>query len=227
MSEEEEEEEEGEEEVGASDGDPEEPPIVPTTEEGWLSAPPPGFIADLATACIRFVERAVGVKLDFTPETLPLLDHYLESARGTFSTSDPKEESLELVSQAAGAYLGEVIRRRYAGWWRLGAGASPDHRLELHRLHLVIHPVHLVLDALTLDPNKPGAGSALGGFDLDPADAQLVSSRLADLPPVELDEFVKPSTRLEVLDIVVDAVRAADEAREAEPLALAPRDYVH
>src|SRR5687768_13502479 len=44
-------------------------------------APPPAVIAELSAACVRFVQAAVGVSLDFRPETLPLLDHYLASRR--------------------------------------------------------------------------------------------------------------------------------------------------
>ena len=34
----------------------------------------PREILDLAEACVQFVKRATGVELDFTPETLPVLD---------------------------------------------------------------------------------------------------------------------------------------------------------
>lgn len=193
-----------------------------------LAAPPPETVADLAHACIRFVERASGVKLDFSPETLPLLDHYLEEARSVLSQPKAEgsaQESFDLISRAAGAYFGEVVRRRYPSWWRLGAAETDEHRLEFHRVYLVIHPVLLMADALVLDPKKQG--SDLQGFDLDPEDAEAAAKRLADLPEVELEEFVKPSTRLEVLDIVMDAVRTAHAADGAEPLELSGEDYVH
>lgn len=195
-------------------------------EAELLAAPPPDSITDLAHACVRFVERAVGVKLDFTVETLPLLDHYLAGARSVLEQREAiaRGEPLELVAQAAGAYLGEVIRRRHASWWRLGAGGD-DHRLELHRVHLVIHPVVLVNEALSPDLDR--TAQDLAGFDLDDADLEAAARRLAELPDVDLEEFVRPSTRLEVLDIIVDAVRADHASDGADPLALEPRDYVH
>ena len=195
-------------------------------EAQLLAAPPPDSIADLAHACVRFVERAVGVKLDFAPETLPLLDHYLAGARGVVAARGDAApgEPAELVAQAAGAYLGEVIRRRHASWWRLGS-TGDDHRLELHRVHLVIHPVVLVGEALSGDLER-GAHD-LAGFDLDPSDLDAASRRLAELPDVDLEDFVRPSTRLEVLDIIVDAVRADHASDGADPLALEPNDYVH
>ncbi|NUP08660.1 MAG: hypothetical protein HOW73_21640 [Polyangiaceae bacterium] len=196
-------------------------------EARFLRAPPPDSIADLAHACVRFVERAVGVKLDFTPETLPLLDHYLAGARDVFAAGDKTKtgESFDLVAQAAGAYFGEVVRRRYASWWRLGAGSGDEHRLEFHRLHLVIHPVLLVSEALLLDRDK--TASDFAGFDLDASDVEAAARRLSELPPVDIEEFVRPTTRLEALDIIVDAVRADHAIDGADPLALEPNDYVH
>jgi hypothetical protein len=218
---------------------------VEAAENRWLSAPPPEPIADLAHACIGFVERAVGVKLDFLPETLPLLDHYLAGARnvlrhprahpgaGPPAPAISYPEGLELIALTAGAYLGEVIRRRYASWWRLGsvisgpsgdAAAPQEHRLEFHRLQLVVYPVSLVIEALTIDA---GRSASLAGFDLDPEDAEAATRRLEDLPPVDVEEFVSPSTRLEVLDIVVDAVRTQHAAAGHPALELEPGDYVH
>jgi hypothetical protein len=230
---------------GAGAGDPDAALSLTSDAEAadsrWLHAPPPEAIHDLAHACVGFVERAVGVKLDFLPETLPLLDHYLAGARavlrhrpgGGAAGSGVGPESMELIAQTAGAYLGEVIRRRYASWWRLDSavsrpaveGASLDeHRLEFHRLQLVVHPVSLVLEALTVDA---GRSASLSGFDLDPEDAEAAMRRLEDLPPVEVEEFVSPSTRLEVLDIVVDAVRVKHAAAGYPALELEPGDYVH
>ena len=64
-------------------------------------------IQDLANACVRFVERSVGIALDYTPETLPILDHYLRGVRAT-----SRDEITNLVAPAAGAYFGEVVRRQ-------------------------------------------------------------------------------------------------------------------
>lgn len=194
-----------------------------------LRGAPPDAIADLAAACVRFVERAVGVRLDFTPETLPLLDHYLADARKTLSDTPDDSKIIEpraLVAEAAAAYFGEVVRRRHPCWWRLDApegGRLPVHRLEFRRLHLVIHPVMLVEEALDLDADSELSRSDLRGFDLDEADVKIVEQRLSDLPAVDITEFVSLSTRLEVLDIISDAI-VATRGSEAD---LEAQDYVH
>lgn len=200
--------------------------LGPSVEAQLLAAPPPAPIEDLAHACVRFVERAVGVKLDFTADTLPLLDHYLLGARRVTDQAEEaaQQEAQELVAQAAGAYFGEVVRRRYASWWRLGASAD-DHRLELHRVELVLYPVAMMKDALEL-ADEPDA-LALTGFELDEADRDAAMRRLDEFPDVSAEDFVRPSTRLEVLDVVVDAARTRQSAGGAPPLELEREDYVH
>ncbi len=222
--------EDPEEEAGAEFAPPE-----PESETGrkLLQTPAPTSIDDLANACVRFVERAVGVRLDYSLETLPLLDHYLDGARTVFQsakkvpdapTGGAAPETLEIVAQAAGAYFGEVVRRRYPAWWRLAPDAT-DHRIELHHVFLTIHPVAMMMEALTIDPDKPDQALGTAGFDLDEEDREAAMARLAELPETPIDEFVAPSTRLEVLDIVVDAVRA-DHLRRGQPsLELEPGDY--
>ncbi len=213
-----------------------ESPVRDAAAAALLSTAAPPAIQDLADACIRYVERAVGVRLDYTLETLPLLDHYLEHARAALSAKkaekkapDAAEEAddlpaLSIVAQTAGAYFGEVVRRRYPSWWRLDADPA-EHRLEFHNLYLVVRPVTLMLDVLTLDTSGNGP-KGLSGFDLDEEDRTAAAARLAELPPVPLEEYVSPSTRLEVIDIVVDAVRVHHMAEGGPVLELEPDDYL-
>jgi hypothetical protein len=179
----------------------------------------PEKVRDLAEACVRFVERSLGVKLDYTPETLPLLDHYVASARGT---AGERPEAGALVAHAAGAYLGEVVRRRYPSWWRAEGDDPGAWRIELETVYLSFSPVELVADAL----HRTGDEEAGEALELEEGDRQAVAARLGELGPVNEDEFYAPSTRLEVIDIAVDAIRArrlgADEPAEAR---LRPEDY--
>jgi hypothetical protein len=105
---------------------------------GLSSEPPPEPVADLAEGCVRFVERALGVRLDYRPETLPLLDHYLEQAR---SATSERVEALPVVAQMAGAYFGEVIRRRHASWWRMEGQDPTFWQLEFESVYLAFSPV--------------------------------------------------------------------------------------
>jgi hypothetical protein len=195
----------------------------PGAAKALLAAPPPEPIAELAAACVRFVHGALGVELDFTAETLPLLDHYLEVARAALRDKpDTRQATVDLVVPAASAYLGEVMRRRHPSWWRIGVAPS-EHRLEFHHVWLTVHPAVLVEGALSADEEESLLG--LAGFDLDADDLEAATARLSELPPVRFEEYVAPSTRVEVLDVLIDAVSAHHLASGRPQHELEPADY--
>ncbi len=193
---------------------------------GAAVAPPPDEVRDLAETCVRFVERAVGVKLDYQAETLPLLDHYLEQGRAAAAA---RPETIPLLAHAMGAYLGEVVRRRYAAWWRIEGDDPTYWNLNFEQVYLSFSPVQLVWEALTREPREgdaegEGEGAA-ARFELDEEDREAVAARLAELPQVSEEEYFAPSTRLEVIDIVVDAIRARRMAADEADALLRPEDY--
>lgn len=180
--------------------------------------PTPDALRDLAASCVGFVERAVGVKLDFSADTLPLLDHYLTESRVAGSE---RPDAIELVIQAGGAYLGEVVRRKHACWWR--AEESEDARLEFRDVYLSFSPVAMVRDALA-GPEASAQAELTAIFEMEDSDREAAMVRLVELPPVRDDEFLALSTRVEVLDIIVDAILTAQSTAN-QRLALRPEDY--
>jgi hypothetical protein len=86
-------------------------------------------------------------------------------------------------------------------------------------------PVDVARDALGLDVGPDDELLEATSFDVDDDDREAVAARLAELPPVDEEEYRAPSTRLEVLDIVVDTIRQKHAAEEQPPLALEPEDY--
>lgn len=179
----------------------------------------PDQVRELAEGCVRFVERALGVKLDYEPETLPLLDHWIADARGN---AREKPEAAAVVAHTAGAYLGEVVRRRHASWWRVDSDDPNAWRIEFENVYLSFSPVQLIADALLHQGDTEG----LEQLEIDDADREAVMARLAELPPVPEDEFFAPSTRIEVIDIAVEAIRARHMAEgEEADAALNPSDY--
>jgi hypothetical protein len=182
--------------------------------------PSPDVVVEAAGACVRFVERALGVRLDFEAETLPVLDHWLRGAR-----ADERPEAAALVARAAGAYIGEVVRRRHASWWRVEGGDPSSWRIELRDVFLSFAPVDVARDAMGLDRGPDGELLDVASLDLDDDDREAVSARLAELPRVSDEELRSPSTRVEVVDIAVEAIRQRQAADGAPPLALEPADY--
>jgi hypothetical protein len=196
--------------------------ITPAGEKSWAQRPDddaaPRQVLDLAAACVRQVLAAHRVELDFTPATLPVLDHYLNEARAAVGA---RPETLPLIAHSAGAYLGEVVRRSHACWWRIDGNDPGAWRLELRDCYLAFYPVQVVHTALTRDQEDP----AFSGIEMPPADLEALAARLEALPPVGEDEYFAPSTRVEILDIAVDAVVARRAAEPDGIRQLGPSDY--
>lgn len=173
----------------------------------------PREVEELATACIDYVQRATGVRLDFTVETLPVLDHYLRSARGEVAT---KPELLEVVAASAGAYLGEVLRRKLPLRWFAPPGEHRRFRVELENAFLSFNPIGIAVEALHLEAAE-GWGAH---FRMRPEDEKVAAAALAKLPEVEEEEYFAPSSRIEVLEIVIDAITGGVSGR-----VYGPEDY--
>src|ERR1041385_1697832 len=77
----------------------------------------PAEILELAENCRSFVFQAIGIELDYEAETLPILDEYVRRAS---TTVDDRPDAARLVAATAGAYYGEVVRRRLDGFWQIG-----------------------------------------------------------------------------------------------------------
>jgi hypothetical protein len=154
----------------------------------------PGVIADLAASCVRFVQRTVGIELDYTPETLPLLDHYLREAHGV-----SRDEVLSLVVPAAGAYFGEVVRRHLGhSEWHLSGEDYGAARLEFRRWFLSFNPIGIALEAV-LAEEVAGSGSHL---ELLREDRQLVHEALERAGDIRNDDYYRLAVRFEVLELV-------------------------
>lgn len=187
--------------TGAHDEVPDEP-TVETAEQGpdpdALAAPPPA-VAELAAACVRFVAQRYGVPLDFSPDTLSLVDQWVKDARDEL----PSRPELEaLVTSSAGAYLGEVVRRAFGARWFCD-GDESGWRLYLSTVYLAFNPIGMAREALEL----ADAEGWHAHFELDPGEREGIEGRLAALPQVSDEEFYAPSTRFDVVHIVVEALR--------------------
>jgi hypothetical protein len=178
----------------------------------------PDAVLDLAAACTRFVAARYGVGLDFDPDTLALLDQWVRDAR---DEAREKPEVIELVQSAAGAYLGEVIRRQFGGSWDVRHGDFAEWRLRLAPVYCSFNPVGMIREALLLDSQDGWHAH----FELDPAEAEAVEARLAALPQVDEDDYYAPSTRYDVVCIVVDALREGLRARGLGDVTFGPEDY--
>src|SRR4051812_48624116 len=75
----------------------------------------PPRVREYADQAVVYVQRALGIKLEYDSDSLPVLDHYLRTV------PDDQPAALKLVLATSGAYFGEVVRQRLGGRWELGS----------------------------------------------------------------------------------------------------------
>jgi hypothetical protein len=167
---------------------------------------------------MRFVEAAVGLALDFTPETLPVLDHYVATRREELVA---KPEMIGLVARAAGAYFGEVVRRQFRSFWHVPVDDPSTWELRFEAVYLSFSPLAVAYDAITHGDQE----GPVAQFQLDDEDRDAVEMRLSDLPSASDDEFFSFSTRLEVIEIAVDAIKSRMMSTGLGEVAFTGEDY--
>jgi hypothetical protein len=184
--------------------------------------PPPGPVAELIAACNRFIASKYKVALDGTPLTLSLLDQYVRDAREAVTE---RPESIDLVAPAVGAYLGEVMRQTFGATWSLPAEEiNADHdawRLCFKHVYLAFNPIGVAREALTMSESE-GWNAHL---TLYPGVAEEIRQRLSALPEVDEDEYYLPSTRFDVINVVVATLRARAEDSGTGDVEFGPEDY--
>lgn len=179
----------------------------------------PEDVSELVRACLDYVRRALGTELDFTPETLPLLDHYLSDVRDEL---EAKPELAELTAHAAGAYFGEVVRRQVRGFWRTPSASLHDYQVCSSVAFVAVNPFGVAYDALYGNAEHGGPRSNLR---VSAEDQGYVAARLATVPEVPEDEFYLLTTRLEAIEIATEALRARLDEEGYEELEYTPEDY--
>jgi hypothetical protein len=173
----------------------------------------------LAAGCVDFVRQALGFELDMHPDTLSVVDHYLTAAR--LSVIERPELS-PLITQAVGAYFGELVRREYGGYWHVSGPDSHDWRVCLSNVFLVFNPAGVAYEALTAGRTDGGPSAAL---QFAPGESDAMRARLAAVPPVAEEEFFSLCTRWEVLEIAHETLRNLMQAGGVEETVYELDDY--
>jgi hypothetical protein len=158
--------------------------------------PAPGAVHELAERTVDHVRRVVGIALDYTPETLPLLDHYL------IGVPDEQIETVALVAATAGAYFGEVLRRAMGGEWDSTDG-DPTQWVLVLESGVRLAPGAFAREAiLTQDTGE-------ATYDVPEAQRGAVEDALTAKGEVAEDEYYSLCGRLETLQLIEDVVATA------------------
>jgi hypothetical protein len=166
--------------------------------------PPPAEIALLAERCALHIEGRFGLRPDGTPETLSLLDHFInavvaEEARGTVPPpGHPVRSHLaQILAPSLGAWFGEVVRGQFACRWRLAGEAPLRWTVDFDRYLLRLNPFAAAAEAILRD--HPLDGTPVLGTAPQSADG--LRDRLASAPGLPDDEFFALASRFEALQI--------------------------
>lgn len=188
----------------------------------------PEIVAQLVGRCLTHVENRTGMRLDFKIETLSILDYFLrdvltEEGGGALPAigDHRRVDVMHLLAPTVGAYFGEVIRHTFPARWRIENDEPKSWLMEFDHVPLRFNPVGAVAEALMEQPIR-GWGCELA-TSRDETDALL--ERLEAAPPVPEDEFFSLTTRLEVLQISVDWLRAHLNAKSSPPPFYSTEDY--
>lgn len=182
----------------------------------------PAEVVEYADQAVQYVHRALGMTLEYDSETLPVLDHYLRSV--------PAENAAaaHLVAATAGAYFGEVVKRRMGGVWDLPTRDPGSWRLVLPT-GLWFSPAAIAL-AVIVGADEDGnhgdeatdpEADSIAGSDWDaslnaPAPLRaLVAQVLDNMADVSHDEYYSLCGRLDTIEHVQAVLAGVASARRS------------
>lgn len=160
-------------------------------------------LQELVASCELHVKDALGMDLDGTIETLPIVDHYL---RISTQSVQERPELVALISRTVGAYFGQVIANHFEGFWW-----APT--MDIHHWYICLRPAYFALNPIgiahqalvwSLANPEPGPPTEL---HLAREDREGVEARLANLPPVQEKDFHSLCTCVEGIEVAVAALR--------------------
>ena len=180
--------------------------MSPQTHGDPRACPVP--VGEYAEQAVDYVDRALGIALEFDSDTLPVLDHYLRSVPGD------EPALLALVSVTSGAYFGEVVRRHLGGQWDLSSGDPATWRVVLPT-GLSFAPAGVVAEAIAQNE----VGGLESAFDAPPRLRPHLETALERMGDVTVETYYSLCGRLDTLEHLQDvllAVAASLASRERD-----------
>lgn len=165
-----------------------------------MDDPVPPRVREYADQVVEYVRRSLGVTLEFDSDTLPVLDHYLRSVESEDAPS-PKA-TIQLVVTTAGAYFGEVVRRRLGGRWEMG-GEDVEWRVVLPT-GLSFAPAGIVATAIA----QADLDDFDGELDAPPRMRPYVQQALARMGEITVEEYYSLCGRLDTIEHVHEVLVA-------------------
>jgi hypothetical protein len=172
-------------------------------------------IVELAAGCILAVEQTTGVRLDFTQDTLPVLDHYVSQV------GSASGDVQGLVATMCGAYFGEVLRRNLGpARWYCPKDMPEEFRLEFQDVFLSLNPVGIALEAIARE-SLQGVGAHL---EVLPSDRDRVKAALELFGDTREEDYFRFGVRFEAIEQAVHTL-ATLEIQHDPPRKFGPEAY--
>ncbi|MDD5306255.1 MAG: hypothetical protein PHU25_02930 [Deltaproteobacteria bacterium] len=188
----------------------------------------PQDIGSLAERCVAHVRHRLAFELDYTYETLGVLDHFVrlvvaDEGGGTVPPPGHQRRAhlVHLLAPTFGAYFGEVVRRAYPCRWRMDGEDPAEWALEFDEIFLRFNPLGAAAEALVEKPVETWGGS----LATSPEETPLLAERLSLAPPLPENEFYALTSRFDVLQIAEDWLRCRQAGACGEPVFFGPEDY--
>lgn len=122
----------------------------------------------LADFGVQNARDRFGVELDYSIESLALLDQLVDQARKSYLSTEISEETLTRTIQIWGAYAGETLRRNKGGVWRYNPSDTPDRQAYVVFGNRALHPFEQIRQKIVAE--NPGPQNA------QPADEEIANS---------------------------------------------------
>lgn len=182
-----------------------------------LLQPSPSRISELSQAACDYVQRATGLELDSSEDSLAFADHYLRTVQ---SGKKLRPEVADLVAAALGVYLGELLLSKFGGRW-LAVPTEPTgddkdgtpvldsiddplgFRVQLHAAPLICDPVLWARQALLVGSDDD-TQSDEGGLVVPPSLQDKLHAAMARLPPVSEEYYFSFTGRFETVCYLVE-----------------------
>lgn len=160
----------------------------------------PARVSEYADQVVAYVRRALGLTLEYDSDTLPLLDHYLRTLADIGGAEQPA--TVQLVVATAGAYFGEVVRRRLGGRWET-TGDDIQWRVVLPT-GLNFAPAGFVAAAIAM----ADLDDLDSEFDAPPRMRPYVQRALERMGEVSVEDYYSLCGRLDTLEHVHEVLVA-------------------
>jgi len=186
----------------------------------------PEEIRELAERCVVHVRHRLGFELDYSVETLSVLDHFVVAVLSDEGEGAPpppghprRSSATLLLAPTVGAYFGETLRRAFSCRWRFTSEAADKWAIEFEEVFLRVNPAGVAAEAMFGAPSEGWSGAIVTAPEL----TAVVHERLAVAPPIPEDEFYTFAARHEALQIAEDYLR--ERAARYGAVGCTPADY--